>query len=91
MLTGGRVKEGPITVQLLEECRNLGIPVTRTTTFWTLAPDIRGPSVFICLYVTLLLSRILKCLLDFWKICTYQLYIINIYSWSFCKQGDKKP
>jgi len=43
--------------------------VTVATGFCTMAPNISGFSVGNLLHVTLLAPRILRWLLDFWKIC----------------------
>ena len=46
----------------------------QTTEFCTVAPNVCGSSVRKLLHVTLLMPRILRWLLDFWKISTPLLY-----------------
>jgi hypothetical protein len=41
----------------------------RSPEFYTVVPDICGPSVWNLLHITLLMPRILRWFLDFWKIC----------------------
>ena len=50
-------------------CANPGIQVAVATKFSTVAPIICGFSALNSLHVTLLAPRILRWLLEFWKIC----------------------
>jgi len=51
-----------------QTCTNPGLQFARATNFGTLTPNICGPSVWNLLHVTLLATRILKWLFDFWEI-----------------------
>lgn len=55
--------------QLSQGCTNLERKVTRPTTSCTLASNICQSSIWNVLHVTILVPRILMCLLDFWKLC----------------------
>jgi hypothetical protein len=53
---------------------NLGMhksraPGHQVTRFCIMVPDSSGSWLCNLLYVTILVCRILKCLLDFWKVC----------------------
>jgi hypothetical protein len=51
-------------------CTNPGRQIAMATEFFfTLAPNMCGPSVWNLLYVVLMAPRILRWLLDVWKIC----------------------
>ena len=56
-------------VILAQECTNPGRQVAAWSTICTVAPKICGSSVWNLLLVTLLVRRILKWLLDYYKIC----------------------
>ena len=56
-------------------CKNFGRHVSWATEFWTMAPNTCGPSI----WTWLLASRILRWLLDFWKIPTV---VSPILPWS---------
>jgi len=63
--------------------RDVEIPVTKSTYSCTLAPSIRGYSMWNLLHVTILNPRILRCFLDAWKICgnlvmTTSIHILSI-------------
>jgi len=51
-----------------QECTDSGYKVVRATDVFTLPPEICGLSAWNLLRVTLLMPRILRCLLDYWKI-----------------------
>jgi hypothetical protein len=48
--------------------------------FCTVGPNILGFSVWIFLHVTLLLTRILKSHVDFWKICAPLLLVVGLWT-----------
>jgi hypothetical protein len=50
-------------------CTNPRCRVTASTKFCMVAPNICGPWVWNLLHITLLAPRILRWLIDFWKIC----------------------
>jgi hypothetical protein len=50
-------------------CTNPGRPVAMATKFFKVMPDICGFSVWALFRVIFLAPRILRWLLDFWKIC----------------------
>ena len=47
-----------------------GQAAAAATTFFKVAPNICGSSIWNLIYVTLLVTRNMRWLLDFWKICT---------------------
>ena len=59
---------------------NTGSQVAQATKFGLVMPNIYGSSVWNLLHITLLVPRILRWLLGFWKICGLQLQgIVNKY------------
>ena len=48
-----------------------------TIKFCTVAPNVCGASLWNLLCITILAPRILRCLLDFWKICAPLLYVFG--------------
>jgi hypothetical protein len=56
-------------VPLNQGCENPGRHIAMICVFYTLAPNMFGSSVWELLLFTLLAPRILRCLLDFGKIC----------------------
>ena len=59
-------------------CANPGLQVARVTKFCTVAPSICGCSVWNLLHVTLLATRILKWLLDFWEVVHPRLSLLAV-------------
>jgi len=57
-----------------QECTDSVHQIVRATNAFTLPPDICGLSAWNLLRMTLLMPRILRCLLDYWKICGPLLY-----------------
>jgi hypothetical protein len=53
--------------------------VAQATTFFTMAPNMCGSAVWNSLYITVLAPRILRCLLDFRKICGAVVTAVYIY------------
>lgn len=51
-----------------QKCTDSGHQIARATNIFTLPPDICGLSAWNLLRITLLMPRILRCLLDYWKI-----------------------
>jgi hypothetical protein len=56
-----------------------GMPKSRTTKFYTAAPNICGSSVWNLLHATLPEPRILRWLLNFWKVCAPLLQDILLF------------
>jgi hypothetical protein len=79
----------------LQGCTNPGRRVARATKFCMVATNICGSSVWNLLHFTLLASRILRWLLNFWKICAL-LYAwmdgwMDGYTERWWNGGDGKP
>jgi len=67
MLSRGTYRKMYIYI-LRPECTNSGYQVAVAAQSFTVEPNIFGSSVWYVLRVTFLASRILRCLIDFWKI-----------------------
>jgi hypothetical protein len=61
-----------------QTCANPGLQVARATKFCAVTPNICGPSVWNLLHVTLLATRILKWLVDFWEVLRSGLCIVAV-------------
>jgi hypothetical protein len=59
--------------------RDVEIPVTRSTYCCTVAPSIRGYSMWNLLHITILIHRNLRWFLDAWKICGNLVMITSIH------------
>jgi hypothetical protein len=64
-----------------QECTDSGHQIVRATNVFTLPPDICGLSAWNLLRITLMLPRIIRCLVDYWTICGPVLYasFVNIF------------
>ena len=67
-----------INLFLIQGCTNPGRQVAVATKFCAVAPNICGSSVWNLLLVISMVHRILRLLLDFWKVCAPLLW------WSYC-------
>jgi hypothetical protein len=57
-----------------QECTNSGHKIVQATNVFALPPGICGLSAWNLLRITVLMPRILRCLLGYWKICVTLLY-----------------
>jgi hypothetical protein len=65
-------------IYMEQGCTNPGCQVTRAAKFFIVTLNICGSPVWNVLQVTLLVLRILKSHLDFWKICALLLFMVII-------------
>lgn len=77
---------------ILEQgCMHPGHKVTWATKFCMVDPNICGSSVWILLHITLLVPRISRWLVDFWKICApvvELLAFLSFFSLPCVEDGD---
>ena len=52
--------------------------VSWASKFYILGPNIFASSIWIFLHITLLVNRILRCRVDFWKICAPLLLVVGL-------------
>jgi hypothetical protein len=57
--------------------------------FYTMAPDIGRDSVWNLLHFTLLAPRILRWLLDFWKVLYFSGHLVNSFFWNHQNVGRR--
>ena len=76
-MVGDHFEQQVLQVYMSQECTNSRHQGALVTRFYVMAPNGSVSSVWNLLHVTILMSKIVRWLLDFWKMCTPLMYVMS--------------